>query len=128
MSRIGKLPVAVPSGVDVTLSDSTVVVKGPKGQLQQRILSVVAVSIDGVLAPLEGGASPTEVRAVAAARGRISKGPAGYREIGCATLAFCDERGDLISVRGQLVQRQTTQGMSATYRLTMASLIERPKS
>ena len=47
MSRIGKLPVAVPSGVDVTLNDSTVVVKGPKGQLQQRILSVVAVSIDG---------------------------------------------------------------------------------
>ena len=38
------------------------------------------------------------------------------------------QRGDLISVRGQLVQRQTTQGMSATYRLTMASLIERPKS
>jgi large subunit ribosomal protein L6 len=47
MSRIGKLPVAVPSGVDVTLNDSTVVVKGPKGQLEQRILSVVTVSIDG---------------------------------------------------------------------------------
>ena len=31
MSRIGKLPVTVPSGVDVTLADSTVVVKGPKG-------------------------------------------------------------------------------------------------
>jgi hypothetical protein len=59
--------------------------------------STIAVSIDGVLAPLEGGASPTEVRAVAAARGRISKGPAGYRELGCATLAFCDEHGDLLS-------------------------------
>ncbi len=47
MSRIGKLPVAVPSGVDVTLNDSTVVVKGPKGQLEQRILSVIDVSIDG---------------------------------------------------------------------------------
>ncbi len=47
MSRIGKLPVAVPSGVDVTLNDSTVVVKGPKGQLQQHVLSVVDVKIDG---------------------------------------------------------------------------------
>src|ERR1700676_4937460 len=47
MRRIGKLPVAVPSGVDVTLNDSTVVVKGPKGQLEQRILSVVDVAIAG---------------------------------------------------------------------------------
>lgn len=57
----------------------------------------IAVSIDGVLAPIDGGASPTEVRADAAAEGRRSKGPAGYREMGCATLAFCDNKGDLIS-------------------------------
>jgi hypothetical protein len=57
----------------------------------------IAVSIDGVLAPVDGGASPTAVRAEAAAEGRTSKGPAGYREMGCATLAFCDAKGDLIS-------------------------------
>jgi hypothetical protein len=57
----------------------------------------IAVSIDGVLAPVDGGASPTAVRADAAAEGRMSKGPAGYRELGCATLAFCDAKGDLIS-------------------------------
>ena len=57
----------------------------------------VAVSIDGVLAPVDGGASPTGVRAAAAAEGRRSKGPAGYREMGCATLSFCDHQGDLIS-------------------------------
>ncbi len=56
-----------------------------------------AVSIDGVLAPVDGGASPTQVRSDAASEGRVSKGPAGYREIGCATLAFCDAKGDLIS-------------------------------
>jgi large subunit ribosomal protein L6 len=50
MSRIGKLPVTVPSGVDVKLDDSTVVVKGPKGELQQHILPVVTVTIeDGVV-------------------------------------------------------------------------------
>jgi hypothetical protein len=54
----------------------------------------MAVSLDGVLAPIDGGNSPTEVRAQAASDGRVSKGPAGYREVGCATVAFCDEKGD----------------------------------
>ena len=34
MSRIGKKPVDVPSGVSVTLLDNTIKVKGPKGELQ----------------------------------------------------------------------------------------------
>ena len=41
MSRIGKLPVAVPSGVDVTVGNGEVAVKGPKGELRQHILSQV---------------------------------------------------------------------------------------
>jgi len=36
-------------------------------------------------------------------------------------------KGDLVSVRGTLAQRQTIQGMVPIYRLTMASLIERAK-
>ena len=59
--------------------------------------ATVAVSIDGVLAPIDGGNHPTEVRVNAAAEGRLCKGPVGYREVGCATLAFCDDKGDLIS-------------------------------
>ncbi len=57
----------------------------------------IALSIDGVLAPIDGGNHPSEVRADAAAEGRLCKGPVGYREVGCATLAFCDDKGDLIS-------------------------------
>jgi large subunit ribosomal protein L6 len=41
VSRIGKLPVAVPSGVNVTFNDGEVLVKGPKGELRQPILSNV---------------------------------------------------------------------------------------
>ena len=33
MSRIGKMPVTVPAGVDVTIDGQTVTVKGPKGEL-----------------------------------------------------------------------------------------------
>jgi large subunit ribosomal protein L6 len=46
MSRIGKLPVAVPSGVDVTLNDGSVHVKGPKGELSQHVLPVVTVALE----------------------------------------------------------------------------------
>ncbi|MBV8152871.1 MAG: 50S ribosomal protein L6 [Candidatus Eremiobacteraeota bacterium] len=47
MSRIGKLPVAVPSGVNVTLADDAVTVKGPKGELRHSILSsIVAVKLE----------------------------------------------------------------------------------
>jgi large subunit ribosomal protein L6 len=61
MSRIGKLPVAVPSGVNVALSDGEVVVKGPKGELRQAILSqVVDVKLeDGkVVVERKGDAKP----------------------------------------------------------------------
>lgn len=58
----------------------------------------VAVSIDGVFAPVNGGANPVAVREAAAAKGTICKGPAGYREVGCATLSFCDRLGEAISV------------------------------
>jgi large subunit ribosomal protein L6 len=59
LSRIGKLPVNLPSGVDVKLDNGEVLVKGPKGELRQRILSdVVEVSLsDGkVLVARKGDA------------------------------------------------------------------------
>ena len=51
MSRIGKLPIAVPSGVDVTLAESLVTVKGPKGTLSHSVASPITVgrSDDGAI-------------------------------------------------------------------------------
>ena len=37
MSRIGKLPISIPSGVTVSVKDDVVTVKGPKGELSQAI-------------------------------------------------------------------------------------------
>jgi large subunit ribosomal protein L6 len=37
MSRVGKAPITIPSGVEVTVGDRVVTVKGPKGQLTQEI-------------------------------------------------------------------------------------------
>ena len=51
MSRIGKLPIAVPSGVDVTVDDQLVTVKGPKGTLSHTVAAPITVarSEDGAL-------------------------------------------------------------------------------
>ena len=46
MSRIGKVPVPVPSGVDVTIDGPLVTVKGPKGTLAHTIPSPIAVARD----------------------------------------------------------------------------------
>ena len=45
MSRIGKQPIPVPSGVDVKIDGSTVTVKGPKGELTQTFSDVVAIEL-----------------------------------------------------------------------------------
>lgn len=50
MSRIGKLPIQIPSGVTITIDADVVTVKGPKGELTAPHLSDVTVSQeDGVL-------------------------------------------------------------------------------
>ena len=49
----------------------------------------VMASLDGVLAPMKDGDAAGK-RAETASRGQIAKGPAGYREVGCATLSFYD--------------------------------------
>ena len=46
MSRIGKQPVQVPSGVDVTIAGRQVTVKGPKGTLEHTVAEPIAVSFD----------------------------------------------------------------------------------
>ncbi len=47
MSRVGKEPIAIPSGVDVTLEGRRVVVKGPNGTLAHQAPAAITVSRDG---------------------------------------------------------------------------------
>jgi large subunit ribosomal protein L6 len=47
MSRIGKAPITVPSGVDVTISNGHVAVKGPKGALARDLPAAITVRQDG---------------------------------------------------------------------------------
>ena len=45
MSRIGKKPVSIPKGVTITVKDSVITVKGPKGELSQEIDRDITVEI-----------------------------------------------------------------------------------
>ena len=54
MSRLGKIPVVIPSGVTVTLQDGVLAVKGPKASLSRPVKNDVSITIEEnqvVLAP-----------------------------------------------------------------------------
>lgn len=46
MSRIGKAPISVPSGVDIKVDGQTITVKGPKGELIQDLPAPITVSVE----------------------------------------------------------------------------------
>jgi len=60
MSRVGKLPISVPQGVDVTIADGAVVVKGALGTLKREVGGLVTIRQDGskiVFAPNDDSAA-----------------------------------------------------------------------
>ena len=69
MSRIGKNPIAIPAGVDVTIDGQTVSVKGPKGALSH----VVA---EPITAKIETARLSSSVRTTSAPRVRSTDCPA----------------------------------------------------
>jgi len=53
MSRIGKMPITVPSGVAVTISGSSVTVKGPKGELSRSLNPDMLIKQEGDVITIE---------------------------------------------------------------------------
>lgn len=47
MSRIGKLPIVLPANVTVTIKDNVITVKGPKGELSQKLNPELGVNVEG---------------------------------------------------------------------------------
>ncbi len=64
MSRIGKIPVPIPSGVTVDVSASEVSVKGPKGQLTQPLTGGIGARVDAGRLLLERPDDTAESRAL----------------------------------------------------------------
>jgi large subunit ribosomal protein L6 len=63
MSRIGKKPIVVPSGVKVAVDGNTVNVEGPKGKLSQSIPVDLSIKMDGSVLTVDRGSDTRAVRA-----------------------------------------------------------------
>ena len=53
MSRIGNKPITIPDGVEVTLNDRVITVKGPKGTLTKEITAPINVKVEGNVITVE---------------------------------------------------------------------------
>ena len=47
MSKVGKLPVAIPAGVTINVADGVITVKGPKGELKQSFHNEIDIKVEG---------------------------------------------------------------------------------
>ena len=63
MSRIGKLPIALPSGVTVAVAQGLVRVKGPKGELAREMVDGISLSQEGTHVQLERSNDSKQQRA-----------------------------------------------------------------
>jgi len=64
MSRIGKKPVEIPSGVDVKLVNNSITVKGPKGELKRDLHPKMTIRQDGKTIVVERGSDHREDRSL----------------------------------------------------------------
>jgi ribosomal protein L6P/L9E len=98
MSRIGKEPVAIPSGVDVKLADDRVTVTGPRGELSEAVPEGITVEITDDQIVVTPHLPPAAHRRV--------RGPACWRAVGCAVRSLASptttDQGDLSRFRGCL--------------------------
>src|SRR3972149_479867 len=59
MSRVGKVPITIPSGIEVKIEGSRITVKGPKGELSRDLIPEMKLSLsDGVLTVARPGDHP----------------------------------------------------------------------
>jgi large subunit ribosomal protein L6 len=64
MSRIGKLPITLPAKVEVKVSGDNVSVKGPKGELTQKLVNGITVRVDGNTLTVERPSESKQHRAL----------------------------------------------------------------
>jgi large subunit ribosomal protein L6 len=64
MSRIGKLPITIPAKVEVKINGNTVHVKGPKGELSQKMEDGITANVDGTTLTIERATDQKRHRAL----------------------------------------------------------------
>jgi large subunit ribosomal protein L6 len=64
MSRIGRLPITVPSGVTVNIKESQVTIKGPKGEISQAFVPDMAIKLENSVLTVERPSDSKQHRAL----------------------------------------------------------------
>ncbi len=64
MSRIGRSPISLPSGVEVDFRDQTIVVRGPKGVLERRLPEGISVKKEGEVLRVERAGEERQLKAL----------------------------------------------------------------
>lgn len=64
MSRIGKLPITLPAKVDVKVVGDNISVKGPKGELSQKLVGGIKINVEGSTVTLERASESKQHRAL----------------------------------------------------------------
>ena len=64
MSRVGKVPIEIPSGVTVTVGDGIVKAKGPKGELATEVTGALKVAVEGNVLRVERTSETKEARSL----------------------------------------------------------------
>jgi hypothetical protein len=87
----------------------------------------MAVSLDGVMAPMKDGKRQAK-RQDAVAKGKSPSGPSGYQEVGCATVSYYDRWGERL-VTHRMARMPETNKATLKSQLTaevMGALLQRP--
>ena len=87
----------------------------------------MAVSLDGVMAPMKDGQRQAK-RTHARATGKAPSGPAGYKEVGCATVSYYDRHGERLCTH-RMARMPQPHKVTLKSQLTaevMGALIQRP--
>jgi hypothetical protein len=87
----------------------------------------MAVSLDGVMAPMQDGQRQAK-RTQARAQGKSPSGPAGSQEVGCATVSSYDRNGERLVTR-RMARMPETNKATRKWQLTaevMGALSQRP--
>jgi hypothetical protein len=98
----------------------------PQETIPQEAVSM-AVSLDGVMAPMQDGNRQAK-RQDAVAQGKSPSGPSGYQEVGCAPVSYYDRFGERLLTR-RMARMPETKKATLKSQLTaevMGALIQRP--
>ena len=101
MSRIGKLPIAIPAGVKVAVDTSGIRIEGPKGKLQAGVPAGVSIKVEGDSMRVERANEDRKIRALHGLTRKLVANMAQGVSVGFSRILDINGVGYRAEVKGQ---------------------------